>query len=85
LKSRGGTCCSATYRVNKLRPGEARQISFKIPGKVLSGPPPPFEIRILEGRAYLPASKVKIPQPGGSGEKLPRDRFAPKPVPSLDR
>jgi hypothetical protein len=85
LKKSGGRCCRVTHRVKGLRPGEARPISFSVPGKVPSGPPPAFEIRIVKGNAYFASDGVKRPESKESGEKPPRDRFAPKAVPSLGR
>ena len=85
LKKNGGRCCRVTHRVKGLRPGEARPISFSVPGKVPSGPPPAFEIRIVKGNAYFASEGVKSPESKESGEKPPRDRFAPKAVPSLGR
>ncbi len=85
LKKRGERCCRVTHRVKGIRPGEARPISFNIPGKVPAGPPPAFEIRIVKGRSYFAGDGVKSPDLQGQGEKLPRDRFAPKAVPPLGR
>lgn len=75
-------CCRMTHRVSGLRPGEARSISFTIPGKVPSGPPPAFEIRILKGRAYR-SEQVEVPKRGRG--RTPSDRFAPTAVPPLGR
>ncbi len=85
---KGKRCCKTTHRIRGLGPGERKAFAFTVRGKEPKGPPPAFELRILEWSAYraeAPGTKEPPREIQTSGKKAPVDRFAPQPVPPLGR